>query len=105
MTCLIYTTWPDRQSADKAINSLLEQRLIACANILGTSQSVYRWEGQVTQDEELCILFKTPVEKAEQVRDQIERIHPYETPCILTLPADKVLSSQGFQDWLLKETS
>ncbi len=39
---LLYTTWPDRESAEAAAEALLAEGLIACANILGEARSVFR---------------------------------------------------------------
>ena len=50
---VLYTTWPDRESVERAAGRLLEDRLIACANILGESRSIYRWEGEVQSEREI----------------------------------------------------
>lgn len=104
MTCLIYTTWPDRNSAETAAETLLEDRLIACANILGESRSIFRWEGKVSHDTEIITLFKTREDIAAKVRDALIKLHPYDEPCVLTMPVSTELSAVGFVNWVRQET-
>ena len=46
-TLLVFTNVPDDASAQVLANSLIEQRVAACVNILGPCRSVYRWEGKI----------------------------------------------------------
>ena len=103
--CLLYTTWPDEESVERAALRLLEMRLIACANVLGASRSIYRWEGEVQTDREIIALFKTSSATAGQAKAQITALHPYDEPCILALDANPALSANSFQDWVVAQTS
>ena len=62
---LIYTTWPDGESAAAAAALLLEDKLIACANILAAGRSLYRWEGETCAEAETVMLLKTVAEGVE----------------------------------------
>ena len=103
--CLLYTTWPDEESVTRAAHRLLEQGLIACANILGGSQSIYRWEGEVQSEREIIALFKTASASARQARAEISALHPYDEPCILALDVNSALSAESFQNWVIEQTS
>ena len=103
--CLLYTTWPDEESVTRAAHRLLEKNLIACANVLGASQSIYRWEGEVQSEREIIALFKTSVGAADQAKAEIAALHPYDEPCILTLDVNSALSAEGFQNWVIAQTS
>lgn len=103
--CLLYTTWPDEESVTRAAHHLLEQSLIACVNVLGASQSIYRWEGKVQSQREIIALFKTSTACARQARAEITALHPYDEPCILALDVNSALSADGFQDWVVQQTS
>ena len=61
---LIYTTWPDAETADAAAVEAVERRLAACANRLAPIRSTYRWEGRVEQADETPVLFKTAASTA-----------------------------------------
>lgn len=97
---LIYTTWPDADSAAKAAAQLLDDRLVACANIFPEGRSIYRWEGKVEDAAETVMLLKTTAAKAGQVRDRLIRLHPYDTPCVLGLDVKRGQSSNPFIQWL-----
>jgi periplasmic divalent cation tolerance protein len=102
---LLYTTWPDGAAAEAAARTLLEERLIACANIFPAGRSVFRWEGEVRTEAETVALFKTSKARAEAVRTRLIDLHPYDEPCILALPTDTALSAPGFVRWVLSETA
>ena len=65
---LIYTTWPDTESARAFAAEAVEARLAACANILGPMTSVYRWQGAVEQATETPMLLKTTSDVVEALR-------------------------------------
>ena len=102
---VLYTTWPDRESVERAAGRLLEDRLIACANLLGESRSIYRWEGEVQSEREIIALFKTSARAAERTRDALLALHPYDEPCILALESTAPLSASGFTDWVREQTA
>ena len=104
MVCLLYTTWPDRDTAQTASHTLLQEKLIACANQLSPSQSIYEWKGEICTDDEVVVLFKTDLKIADQVRDRLLKLHPYDEPCILCLPVHDRQSSKGFIDWIKHQT-
>lgn len=102
---VLYTTWPDTQSVESAAARLLEDRLIACANILGESRSIYRWEGEVQSAREVIALFKTSSAMAGRARDALLALHPYDEPCVLALESQSDFSASGFADWVRRETA
>ncbi len=96
---LLYTTWPDPEGPAKAARQLLDERLIACANVLGASGSIYRWEGKVEEATEIIALFKTAPERAVAASARIAELHPYAEPCVIALQADADASAPGFLAW------
>ena len=102
---LIYTTWPDEAAALAAAAVLLNERLIACANLLGPIVSVYRWEGAVQEGREVAVLFKTAGIRAQAAADRIASLHPYDVPAIIRLAVDPLGSAPGFLAWIARETT
>ncbi len=102
---LIYTTWPDEASAMAAAHTLLDDKLIACANILGSSTSVYRWQGAVETASEIAVLFKTSSARAAELQARLMELHPYDEPAILNLCVEKTGSSPAFLAWVDDETA
>lgn len=100
---LLYTTWPDAESAEGAAEALLGEGLIACANILGQARSVFRWKGEVQRESEIIALFKTSAGKAAATARRIADLHPYDEPAVLNLTVDPTGSSAAFLAWVATE--
>ena len=77
----VVTTVANREEAQRLARALVERKLAACAQI-SQIESVYRWKGQVQQEPEFRILFKTTDERYEQVESTIRDLHSYELPAI-----------------------
>lgn len=100
---LLYVTCPDMQVASHIARTLVEERRVACANILGQMRSVYRWEGQVMEAKEVAMLLKTTRAQEANVIARIRALHPYENPAILTLPV--LGGAAEFLAWIAQETT
>ncbi len=96
---VIYTTFPDRESAEKAVKKLLEEKLIACAN-LREHKAFYWWEGKVEESDEVGALLKTKVELWKAVRERLKELHPYTVPAIIRFDVDNV--NPEYLNWLLE---
>lgn len=97
---LIYSTWPDSLSAEQAARQLLEEKLIACCNIMAPGRSVYLWEGEVQCDSEHVAIFKTVQSQSERVCQRLIALHPYDEPAIIALNTDQSGTSRTFQAWV-----
>lgn len=102
---ILYTTWPDAETAESLAAEALERRLAACVNILGPVTSLYRWEGAVERASETPMILKTTGRAAPALRALIEAHHPYASPCIVGLRLDPGASSPSFMDWIKTETA
>ena len=99
---LVLTNLPDRASAERLADLLLEQRLAACVNILAPCRSVYRWKGAVQHDEEHPLLIKTSAERYGALEQALRQGHPYELPEIIAVPIEQGLPA--YLDWVAAET-
>jgi periplasmic divalent cation tolerance protein len=84
--CQVTTTLPDRALAERLAAQLVQERLAACAQVLGPVASTYRWEGAVETAEEWYCHLKTTLERVPALRLRIVALHPYEVPEIIALP-------------------
>ena len=98
----IVTTANDRDVIEKIGRDLVEKRLIACAQILGPIQSIYRWKGTVENATEWLLLMKSKTSLYPVIEEEIQRQHPYELPEIIVTEIDKGLA--GYLDWVASET-
>ena len=101
-TLLVFTNLPDRASAERLADLLLEQRLAACVNILAPCRSVYRWKGALQHDEEHPMLIKSSAERYAALEQALRQGHPYELPEIIAVPIERGLPA--YLDWVAAET-
>lgn len=88
MSALIYTVFATREDARAVASQLLDERLIACANVIGRIESLFEWDGERGAGEEIAILFKTNAERLDDAVARLETLHQYEAPAILGWRAD-----------------
>src|SRR5690606_4340852 len=94
----VLVTAPDRESADVLARALVEERRIACANVLPGIRSDYRWEGRVEEGEEVLLVLKTTRARFEEVRARVVELHPYEVPEVIALPV--VAGHEAYLRWI-----
>ncbi len=99
---LIYTPLPDAETARAIAGTLLEEGLIACANILGPVESVFMWRGQCESATETGVLFKTTSGQVDRAVNRLGALHPYETPAIVATLCDA--SHPDTLAWLAEQT-
>lgn len=94
---IIYTTFPDKKSADSVVIKLLKNRLAACAQLFPI-ESTYWWKGKIENSTETGAFIKTKKSLGKKVGDFISKNHPYEAPEVVTLSPDSV--NKSYFDWL-----
>ncbi|AWW73242.1 divalent-cation tolerance protein CutA [Erythrobacter sp. KY5] len=80
---LAWCPFPNAESAKEVASTLLEEKLIACANIMPGVTSVFEWEGQCATQAEVAVLFKTSEQRLERLIARLGECHPYDTPAIV----------------------
>lgn len=103
-TVLIYTTWPDAETAERVGAEAVAERLAACANVLAPMVSIYRWEGAIDRAAEVPMILKATATASERLRDFILARHPYDTPAIVALAVLADGSNPAFLDWIASQT-
>jgi periplasmic divalent cation tolerance protein len=99
---IVLTNLPDRTSATKMAELLIEHRHAACVNILAECTSVYRWNGEVNMATEVPLLIKTRLSEYAGLEQKIRDNHPYEVPEILGIPVSNGLPA--YLEWVNKES-
>jgi periplasmic divalent cation tolerance protein len=99
---IVLTTMGGDDNARRIAHELVDQRLAACVNILAPVQSVYRWEGRVTEDGEQLLLIKTVRERLAELKDALLAMHPYDVPELVVIEIDKI--EGPYLDWLVQST-
>ena len=98
----VVTTTEHREDAERIARSLVEERLAACAQVMGPVTSTYRWHGKIETAEEWQCWVKTRRDLYDQIEQTIRRLHPYEVPEILAMPI--LAGSADYLAWLEGKT-
>ena len=84
---VVLCNFPNRETAREIATELVEKQLAACVNLLGSAESVYRWEGRTCREEEFPALIKTTASRYPELEAFLLESHPHEVPEILAFPA------------------
>jgi periplasmic divalent cation tolerance protein len=99
---LVLTNMPDVPSAHALARKLVELKLAACVNILPAVQSVYRWQGEIEEANEITMMIKTTHLRYAEIESTIKENHPYQVPEIIALPIVEGLPD--YLGWIAQET-
>ena len=78
--------------------SLVEGKLIACANIYDGVTSIYEWEGKIRQSQEFTLICKTADKNVDEVIKTVTSLHSYSCPCVVAVRVEK--GNQDFVKWV-----
>jgi periplasmic divalent cation tolerance protein len=98
---VVYVTAPENEAAELAKN-LVEERLVACVNIVPGLRSIYWWQGKVEDEPEVLCIMKTRGNLFESLRDRVRELHSYEVEEIIALPI--MAGNQPYLDWIKENT-
>jgi len=99
----VYITASSVADAKALGRTLVEERLAACANVLGGMTSIYRWEGEVREEAEAALVAKTRADLIDAITARIKALHGYTCPCVVALPIRE--GNPDFLDWIRDETA
>lgn len=91
-------TCPSLEEGRKIAKALVEQRLVACANLVPLVESIYHWEGKIETDQEVKVLLKTESVHFERIKSYIETHASYDVPAILVFPIQE--GNGSYLAWL-----
>jgi periplasmic divalent cation tolerance protein len=96
---IIMTTYPAKPKELKQfIYRILGSKLAMCVNKINYVKSYYIWEGKIKSDNEKILLIKTSDEKVKELKDFLEKNHPYDVPEIIELNPSDV--NESYLNWI-----
>ena len=98
----VYVTVADDAEAERISQAVVEERLAACANLLGDIRSVYWWDEKVCNGKEVAMILKTTEERKSELVERIKQLHSYDCPCITCFPI--TFGNSDFLGWIKQET-
>ena len=99
---LVLTMLPTADAAAEIARTLVEERLVACANLIPAIRSIYRWQDKIEDTNEVLLLLKTKTEHFERLKGRILELHPYEVPEVLAIPVEAGYAA--YLEWIGRET-
>ena len=98
---VVFVTAPAEEAPGLA-GKLVEERLVACVNIVPGLRSFYWWQGKVEDEPEVLCIMKTQSHMFEQLRDRVRELHSYEVEEIIALPI--LAGNPPYLDWIKENT-
>ena len=95
---IFLVTVPTIEEGKKIARLLVENKLAACVNIIQNIFSIYKWKGNIEEDNEHILLIKTTDEKCEIIIQKINEIHSYDTPECIGFKIEK--GSEKYLNWI-----
>lgn len=81
---LILITVGDKDEAGSIARRLVEERLAAGVQIVPI-ESIYTWQDEIIEDEEVLLIVKTRSDRFERVEQAVREMHSYEVPPIVMI--------------------
>jgi len=100
---IVVTTAANPEEAGRIARTLVEDRLAACATLIPSVRSIYRWEGKVEDTTETLLLIKTGVEQLAALEARLHTLHSYKTPEFLVLSPEG--GSAAYLEWMQSNLS
>ena len=97
---LAISTFPDAEAADRIAHTLIEEKFAACANIIPTVHSIYRWKDKVETAGEVIVFFKTTLDRQAAFQEKLQSLHPYEVPEIICVNINT--GSPDYLRWVIE---
>lgn len=86
MNIVVLITAKNKREANKISKSLLDDKLIACANVIDGIDSLFWWKGKVCREKEVLLVIKSTKSKFKKIVSAVKNIHSYDVPEIIALP-------------------
>lgn len=96
---MVYCPCKDENESRHIAKILIDERLVACANIFPIT-SLYRWKGKVVDDSESVMIVKSVFDKYPIIESRIKELHSYEVPAIIRID---ISMNQDYLDWMSGE--
>ncbi|MBV2145693.1 divalent-cation tolerance protein CutA [Wolbachia endosymbiont of Listronotus oregonensis] len=94
---LIYTTFSSLKEAKTVSEELLNEKLIVCVNIFPEVNSLYLWEGKISNSCEVVAIMKSKNDQVDKIVEKIEAMHSYDQPAIAVMSIEK--ANKSFTNW------
>jgi periplasmic divalent cation tolerance protein len=97
---MVFVTAANKTEAEKIVQALLKDHLIACANVINPVISFFWWQNKIDKAEECLVIMKSRQDLFEELAEKLKGLHSYEVPEVLAIPI--VEGSAAYLGWMSK---
>jgi periplasmic divalent cation tolerance protein len=98
---VLITTASDSEAA-KIAQSLVDEHLAACANIVSGVRSIFFWDGKTQDERETLLVCKSRLPLMNKIIQKVKSLHSYSVPEIIAVPI--VAGSPDYLAWVRETT-
>jgi periplasmic divalent cation tolerance protein len=98
---VIFITTASADEAHSIADLLLNQRKVACVNIIPEVDSLFWWQGKLDSAQESLLIIKTKASLLSEIVRSVREIHSYDVPEIIALPI--VGGNRDYLEWIGRE--
>ena len=95
---VVLVTGSNARECTRIARSLLDKRLIACANLIPQVRSLYHWKGKIADEKECLMLLKSSRELFAALQSEVEKLHSYSVPEVIALPI--IDGASNYLNWI-----
>lgn len=95
---IAYSTTPNETTANEIAHYLINAKLAACVNLIPQVKSIYCWNNEIIEDNEILMMIKSEKSKQQNLIDTLVEIHPYDTPEVIIIPIEN--GFKGYLNWI-----
>lgn len=99
----VFSTFPTAEKAAEVARTLVTEGLAACVNLVGPVRSIYRWKGELNDDQETLAVIKTTRDRFDAMKTRLVGLHPYEVAEVIALPVQA--GHAPYLAWVADETA
>lgn len=99
---VILITASSEKEAQAIAESLVEERLAACVNLVRGVESIFRWQGKISREQEVLMVVKTRGDLFVPLSARVRALHSYSVPEVIALPI--LEGSEDYLSWLREST-
>jgi periplasmic divalent cation tolerance protein len=100
---VILVTTDSEEQAVTIARTLVEEKLVACVQIVPRIRSIYWWKGEICDSREHLLIMKTVTPLFPAVRERVCRLHGYEVPEIVSFLLSDGLPA--YLQWVMDSTT
>lgn len=98
----VFVSCETKSQAKTVVESLLNDQIIACGQMVSNVESFYRWQGQIECAEECLLILKSQAHHFDAIKNRIQELHSYQTPEIIAMPISQ--GSTEYLKWINEQT-